>query len=358
MIDFEHTLFILLLLTAIINAKPPRPRWATIIIMAGVLLVFIPPPISWELPWNIILGVTLPLLLWQNIRRITYADWHGFKSFALWISGMVLITAALWIGGAASLPGALLLGIVAASIIWRAGESESKASYMSQVGPVAIIFLLAEVEAAIQSPNRYMGGIFSGIFFGAVFAAIGISLIRRLPKKWHAWIGIGQVYLAYWFSFLAGVSAVSAAVFSVMVYFWLNRYFKLGLHEDPPPAPLNTWPGFLAILGLFLLLGLDGHQTISPLILVEVLIGTMIGLGITWLGMRWNIAAFDDGCAFWQTALRIVILLFPTLLIWPRDLIQEPIQLAVAIGLAVLVIGFAHLGLEFYFPNGPNRNNL
>jgi hypothetical protein len=358
MIEFEHTLFILLLLTAVINAKPPRPRWAVLIILVGVLLVFVPPSHSWTMPWDIILGFTLPLLLWQNIRRITYADWHGFRSFALWMIAMALIAAALWLGGAVSLPGALLLGIVAASIIWRAGESESKASYMSQVGPIAIIFLLAEVEAAIQSPDRYMGGIFSGIFFGAVFAAISLSMLKRVPEKWHAWIGVGQVYLAYWISFLAGVSAVSAAVFSVMVYFWLNRYFKLGLHENPPPAPLNSWPGFLGILGLFLLLGFESHQPVSPLILGEVLIAAIIGLGITWLGMRWKIPAFDPECSFWLSAFRIAILLFPTLLIWPRDLIQEPVQLAVAIGLAVLVIGFAHMGLEFYFPKGPDRNAL
>ena len=271
-------------------------------------------------------------------------------------AALALIAAALWLGGAVSFPGALLLGIVAASVIWRAGEPESKASYMSQVGPVAIIFLLVEVEAAIQSPNQYMGGIFSGVFFGGVAAAVALSLLKRIPAKWHGWIGVGQVYIAYWISFLTGVSAVSAAVVSVMVYFWLNRYFRLGLHENPPPAPINSWPGFLAMVGLFLLLGWESHQAISPLILIEVLIGTIVGLAITWLGMRWKLPAFRAERPFWLTALRIFILLFPTLLIWPRDLIQEPIQLAIAIGIAVLVIGFAHMGLEFYFPQGPNRN--
>jgi len=43
MIEFEHTIFILLLLTAVLNAKPPKQHWATVIILIGVLLFFIPP---------------------------------------------------------------------------------------------------------------------------------------------------------------------------------------------------------------------------------------------------------------------------------------------------------------------------
>jgi hypothetical protein len=357
MIEFEHNLFIVLLLAAILNAKPPRPRWAALGVLVGVLLIFIPPSHPLLLPWNIILGLSLPLLLWQNVSRITNADWRGPKSFILWMVAMTLIAAALWLGGALQWPGALLLGMVAASIIWRAGESEFEASYMSQVGPVAIIFLLIEVEAALQSPDQYIGGIFSGMFFGAVFALLGLSIIRRLPEKWHSLIGVGQVYIAYWLSFTTGVSAVSAAFVSVLIYFWLNRFFKLGLHEKAPPAPLNTWPGFIGIVGLFLLLGWEGHQSISTLILIEVLIGSFVGLAITWLGRRWMIPAFEADKSIWFTAIRVFILIFTTLLIWPRDLIRSPIQLAVAIGIAVIVIGSSFIALEFYFPRGTDQTN-
>lgn len=264
---------------------------------------------------------------------------------------MVIIAAALWFGGAVNLPGALLLGIIAASMIWRASESESKSSYMSQIGPIAIVFLLIEVEAAIQSPNRYLGGIFSGMFYGLLLAAIALFLIRKLSPRWHSWIGMGQVYLAYWLAYSAGVSAVSAALVSVLVYIWLNRYFKLGLHELPPPAPLNSWPGFIAILGLFLLLGWESHQPVTDLILGEVLFVTVVGLLVTWLGIRWEIPAFQSKRPIWLTGVRISALLLPTLLIWPRDLIDEPLLLAVAIGISILVIGFSYLGLEFYFPD-------
>lgn len=357
MVDFEHTLFILLLLSGVLTAKPPRPRWAALSILLGILLVFIPPSQSLPIPWNTILGLTLPLLFWQNFRRLVDADWHGWKSVALWLAAMAIVAAALWFGGAVEWPGALLLGMIAASMIWSAGETDSEASFMSLVGPVAIIFLLLEVEAAVQSPNQYIGGIFSGIFFGLISALLGLYLIKRIPARWHSWIGIGQVYIAYWISFFAGVSAVSAALVSVLIFIWLNRYLRLGLHERTPFAPLNTWLGFIGILGLFLVLGWESHTSISTLILIEVLIGTLVGLIITWLGIRLKIPAFQAKQPFRLTALRISSLLLPTLLIWPRDLIQEPVQLAAAIGIAILVIGSAYLGLEFYFPKGSDKYN-
>jgi len=169
---------------------------------------------------------------------------------------------------------------------------------------------------------------------------------------------VGQVYIAYWFSYFAGVSAVSAALVSVMMYLWLNQFYRLGLQEKAPPAPLNTWPGFTVILGLFLLLGWQGHQPVTSLIAFEVLVGTLVGLTIIWLGRRWEIPAFQKNRPFWLAGVRISTLLFPTLLIWPRDLIKEPLQLAVAIGISILVIGFSYLGLDFYFPKESGTKNI
>jgi hypothetical protein len=85
MIEFEHTIFILLLLSGILNAKPPQQRLAMFIILVGVLLVFLPPAREIPIPWEIILGLVIPIILWQNIRRIINADWWGWKSIALWV---------------------------------------------------------------------------------------------------------------------------------------------------------------------------------------------------------------------------------------------------------------------------------
>lgn len=355
MIEFEHTIFILLLLSVVLNSKPPRPRWAAAIILVGVLLVFIPPAHALDIPWNLVLGLVLPLLLWQNVRRIVNADWRGWKSVSLWGITMLVLSSALWLGGALNWPGALLFGMVAASMIWRAGEPESGASYMSQVGPLVLVFLLTEVEAAIQTPDHYIGGVFSGAGIGVLASLFGLYLIRKVSPKLHSWIAVGQVYIAYWFSYIAGVSAVSAALVCVIMFMWLNQYYKLAFHEKAPPAPLNTWPGFVGILTLFLLLGWQAHQPVSNIIAIEVVVGTLIGLAVFWLGRRWEIPAFQNHKPSWLAGLRIAAFLFPALLIWPRDLIKEPVQLAWAIGLSIFVIGFSYFGLTFYFPKSPNE---
>lgn len=350
MIEFEHTIFILLLLTGILNAKPPRQRLALAVILAGILLVFLPPTRAVSIPWDLILGLVIPLLLWQNARRIVSAEWRGWKSVSLWGAASLIISLALWLGGALDWLGSLLFGIVAASMIWRASEPEKVSSYMSLVGPLTLVFLLTEVEIAIQTPDHYIGGIFSGAFFGMIAAFIGLHYLRKAPRKYHSWIGLGQMYAAYWLSYFGGVSAVSAALVSVMTFFWLNQYYQLGFHETPPMAPLNTWPGFGFILALFLLLGWQGHQQVSALLIVEVIIGAMVGILIAWLGGRWNIPAFGKQHVTWLAGSRAAVLLFPALLLWPRDTLQDPLQLAVAIGLAALVLGMVYLGLVFYFP--------
>ncbi len=358
MIDFEHTIFILLLLSGILNAKPPQQRWAILIIAIGVLLVFLPPARQISIPWEMILGLVIPLLLWQNARRIVNANWRGWKSVALWVGAVLIYSVVLGITQVLNWPGALLFGLIAASMIWRAGEPEESASYMSQIGPLTLLFLLTEVEAAIQSPDHYLGGIFSGASFGVATALAGLYLLRKVSPKFHAWIGIGQVYVAYWFSYIAGVSAVTAALIAVMTFVWLNQYYQLGFHEKAPPAPLNTWPGFVFVLALFLLLGWQAHQPVSILFIIEVAAGTLLGLLITWLGRRWEIPAFHKEKPYWMAGARIALLLFPALLLWPRNALHQPIQLAVAIGISVLVIGFSHMGFSFYFPRGPQSKDI
>jgi hypothetical protein len=350
MIEFEHTIFVLLLLTGVLNAKPPQQRWGALIILVGILLVFIPPALPIFIPWNLIIGLVVPLLLWQNFRRIVNADWQGWKSLALWVASALIIGIALFLGGGLNWLGALLFGVIGASMIWRAGESESKSSYMSQVGPLALVFLLTEVEALVQSPNQYLGGIFSGASFGLLAALIALRLLKKTPSNYHFLIGIGQSYLAYWFSFFAGASAVSAVLVSVMVFIWLNQYSSLGFPNSSQFAPINTWPGFALILAVFLLLGLQGHQQISTIIILEAVTGAIAGISITWLGRKLNIPAFQKDKSPLMAGLRTGLLLLPALLLWPRDILEQPLLLAAALGLAIFVIGLSYMALLFYFP--------
>jgi uncharacterized membrane protein len=153
MIEFEHTIFILLLLSGVLNAKPPRQRWATLIILVGVLLVFLPPASHMPVPWETILGMFIPLLLWQNTRRLVNADWRGWNSVTLWAITVLIFGLALALIGDLNWPGALLFGMIAGSMIWRAGEPEVGTSYMSQIN--RFVRALSAPKVFAQIPCRY-----------------------------------------------------------------------------------------------------------------------------------------------------------------------------------------------------------
>lgn len=81
-------------------------------------------------------------------------------------------------------------------------------------------------------------------------------------------------------------------------------------------------------------------------------------LAVAWLGNKWGIPAFQKQNLFWIAAFRAAILLFPLLLIWPRGILNQPMQLIVAIGLSILVFGFSHMMLSFYFPRDSNSKEI
>jgi hypothetical protein len=350
MIEFEHTIFILLLLVGVLNAKPAQQKLGFALIVLGILLVFIPPAQVLDVPWKLGFGLVIPLLLWQNIRRIVNADWGGRNSVALWAVSALIFSFVFLLGDSSQWVGALLFGVVTASMVWRASEPENSTSYMSQIGPMTLIFLLTEVEIAIQTPDHYLGGIFSGGFFGLLAAALGLYLLQKARPNMHPWIGIGQVYLAYWFSFFIGSSAVTAAFVSVIIFVWVNQYHLDGFDQETWPAPLNTWPGFGLTLVLFLFLGWQAHQLVSPSLLVRVFVGSLVSLGIILVGRHYQLAAFQDPKPLWLSGLRVTALIFPWLLIWPSDVLNQPIQLAVAIGISMLVVWMSYMGVTYWFP--------
>jgi hypothetical protein len=350
MIEFEHSLLKLLLLVAVLSAKPPGRKWLLVVIAGGFLLALLPPTISIPIPWDIILGITIPLILWQNARRIITAQWEGkVKDILFWIGAATIFALMFWGFKELELSGAILFGLVAASMIWAAGEMERTTSVVSMIGPFTLIFLLAEVEPMIQTPTQYMGGIFSGLFLGAVIAFFAIYLVKKTDSKVGNWIALGQIYLAYGFAYLAGVSSVAASLASVIVYVTVGLYIDLWPHRKVQPTPLNTWPGFGLILVLFLLLGWQAHYPLSSMILIEVAAGFLLSLIIAWIGQRLNLEAFPKNVSLWRVGLRVALLIFPALLIWPRQTLAQPILLAYAFGIAIINLFVARITLDYFF---------
>ena len=92
----------------------------------------------------------------------------------------------------------------------------------------------------IETPTRYMGGIFSGLSFGAIIAFVAVYLSNRAKPKTRNWIAVGQIYLAYGFAALLGVSAVAASLDSVIVYVTVGLYINLWPTKRVEPTPLKA----------------------------------------------------------------------------------------------------------------------
>ena len=336
MVEFEHALFMLLLLVGIFSARPPQQKLTLVFIGAGILLAMLPPFRIIPVPWELILNLTIPLLFWQNARHWLSARWRISRAeLVLWLLSIAGLTAALSIIGYLTWAAALLFGIVAASMLWRAIEIEQNFSQISQLGPLTLIFLLTEIAPAVETPGRYLGGLFSGAAIGIGVALFSIYLSQRLLPHARGWVALAQVYLAYWLGTFIGVSAVAAALISIAIYAEVS--LRRGIYQDGVslPAPLNSWPVFIAALILFAFLGWQAHQPVSLVLIVEAVIGFFTGLLIALAGRFLNVSSLIQLPSAWRAGLSVGLFLFASLLLWPRDILLDPLPLAVALGVAI-----------------------
>ncbi len=226
------------------------------ILAVGLLLAFLPPVLPLNVPWGLVLLVTVPLLLWQSARRLVSANWWNIRvELALWGFASLLFAIPFVIAGSLEVLSALLLGMLLGSILWRAGEGEKSPSFVSQIGPLTLIFLLVETAPQVEYPNRYLGGVFSGLAIGIAIAAAATWLVGRVSPRWQDVIALGQVYLAFTIGTALEISAVATALASVVAYFILALRRNLWDGGNMRPAPLNSWSGFLALLAVFIVLG-------------------------------------------------------------------------------------------------------
>jgi len=339
-----------LLLVAVLNARPPGRKWLPAIIAGGLLLAFLPPILTVTVPWDLVLALTIPLLLWQNARQIITAQWVGrWKDILIWLVAAALFAVVFWSFKGLEPSVVILFSLVAASMLWSVGRTKNTTSVVSLIGPFTLIFLLAEVEPLIQSTSRYIGGVFSGLAIGAVIALGAVLLNKRSTPNVGNVIAIAQIYLAYGFALFAGVSAVAASLASVIVYITFGLYSDLWPEKRVQPTPINSWGGFIYILVIFIFLGWQAHYPPSSLIFLEVLVGFVISLFIARIGQFLKLDAFPDDLPLWRVGFKVALLLFPALLIWPHDTLQQPALLAYAFGIAILNLIVARLTLTYFF---------
>jgi hypothetical protein len=303
-----------------------------------------------------VIGLTIPVLLWQNARRLFLARWISSSiGIILFLITIALYSVLVALGDIFLWYGSILFGIIAAGTIWRAGEPENSSSYFSQLGPLILIFLLTEIEPALNNPNRYFGSMFSGAAIGLSVALISTYLAKRASRKQRDWLAIGQLYLAYWLAYFLGLSALSSSVTNLIFYVALGFQNSLWEENRLRPTPLNSQIGFTLLLLLFLFVGWQAHQTLSTGLIIEVVIGCSIGLIIAWIGIRSKLPSFQNLQSPWSTGIRITTFLLPALLLWPRGAINQPALIIIAvIATGLLLVLSIHM-TQFYLPEKSER---
>ena len=360
MAQIEISLFLLLLLLGLLSAKPPHPRLSIALLTLGILLAFLSPVVKVRIQWETVVGLVIPILLWQNARRLFNARWISSNfGIILFLSSIMLYSILVASSDNFLWYGSILFGIVAAGIIWRAGESESTSSYFSQLGPLILIFLMIEIEPALKNQFRYFGSLSSGAAIGCSIALLSVYLAKRVSQTQRNLIIIGQLYLAYWLAYLMGVSSLSSSVTNLIVFIGLG--IKLALWEENRlrPAPLNSQTVFILLLLLFLFVGWQAHQQLTIRLIIEVIIGTCIGLIITWIGIRYKLPSFQYLHSPWSTGIRVTIFLLPALLLWPRGAVYKPALLVIAVIATGLLLVATTRITRLYFPgNLYGENNI
>jgi len=342
MTALEHSLIILLLLVGLLNARPRLPSLARWAVAGALALAFIAPAAPIDLPWDWLAALVVPLLLWQAARRLIGARWPADRrDIGLWILIIVGIGAALLFTSELALPGALLFGLLAASMAWRATEDGGTPTYLGQLGPLALAFLLAEIAPAVEAPDRYALALAGGAGLGAVIGYIGVHIAQgRSVGRPRDAASIGQVYLVYGIAWLLDLSSVAAAMFAVIVYVAYGTRRGLWSNGVVRPTPIDAGPVYgLAVIALAFF-AWQTHVPLTPILLLEVGLGLAVTGMAVWAGRVLKSQTFYAERSFLSVIVRVGLLLVPVLLLWPRGVLIDPALLA----LALLAAGAATLG--------------
>jgi hypothetical protein len=277
--SLEHTLIILLLLVGLMNSRVLRDIWSWIVAFV-LALALITPVFPVSLPWAWLAGLTIPLLFWQTAHRLINARLLvgiKFIDFVLWCWVTLNLSVALWLIGNMNLWAAFLFSLLISSMVWRAAENEQKPSYLGQIGPLMLAYLLAEIAPAVESPNLYHLALAGGLVVGLVIGFTGVYISERIPAGWKRNIfSISQGYAAYLLCLLLGLSGVAASITSIVVYTAHGARRGLWTTGVVQPRPLDSRPVFAAAVAALAFIAWQIHIPLTPVLLFDFLLGLII----------------------------------------------------------------------------------
>ena len=370
LLETEHGLVMILLLYGLLTYRGTQLfRWAPIVVTAGILLSIFTPVHQIELFWPVLTGLVVPPLLWQAAVAVTKSGplRRGW-SLVIWGFMLLLVTISLRMFSGLPVSNALLLGILAVTLVWYFRELTVERSYLSTVGQVALAVLLVEIDLEVISLQFWVGTLLSGIAVGLAIGFAGIALYRRLKiPRLKNWFFFGWAYLAYLTGLALGTSAIAVTLAAALVVAAYGFSIGLWLRGSDIPLPAKTPPFFYLTAGVWILLGWQTHTSID----VSSLPGILAALVVTTVGLlvlRRTIPVSPE-VNLWSNLLRketgILLLVFGSILFWPRQALLTTISVEIALAAALLLIIllrellkplFEMMGVELSWPTDRDSN--
>lgn len=338
MTGYEHALFLILLLGFLLGSLQDKHQTRLYVLAGGLFLVFLPPVVNIKIPWDLLLALVLPWILWQNAHNWLHISWKFQKrEFFLWILTVfclglivVFIGDLFWIRAA-------FFGIIAASMFWFLSRQSEQSGLLEVIGPLTLIILLIETSLPMNEPRLYFGSLFSGAGIGIFLAIISISIMKRVPVTFTRWILLVQVYLAYWIAFALKTSPIAASLVSFIIFTEFYMIRQDGNKRITPSTQFDNRVPFYILLVLFVFTAWQTHQPVTLVQWSEVFLGLLAVFLITFLGQRIGVPRFEHLSLNWRNSLKLGLFLFGFLLLWPRGSELNPVMIWIALAMAVFL---------------------
>ena len=275
---------------------------------------------------------------------------------------LLLVTFSLRMFSALPVSNALLLGILAVTLVWFFRELKAGRTYLSTIGQVALAVLLVEIDLEVISLQFWVGTLLSGVAVGLAIGFAGIALYRRLRlPQLRNWFFFIWAYLAYLTGLALGTSAIAVTLAAALVVAAYGFSIGLWLRGSDIPRPSNTPLFFYLTAGVWILLGWQTHTSVDIGSLPGILIALVVSTAGTLVLRR--VIPIAEGDPRWFDLIRketaFLLLLFGSILFWPRQALLTTISVEIALAASLLLIIllkellkplFDMLGVELSWP--------
>ena len=321
--ETEHGLVMLLLLCGLLTYQGNfLKRWPVLIITAGILLAVLTPVHQIDLFWPLISALIIPPFLWQGAVNVTKSGpiETGWM-LVIWLGTFSITTASLTVLSELPLSNALLLSMLAVSLLWFIRELNIERSFLSTIGQITLVLLLAEIDIAMTSFPTWLGSLISGVSLGFLLGFLSILLYRRwYIKAWEIPYFFFWSYLSYGISLLLQVSPIASTLAAALIAAAYG--YNTGLWQNDKEFPnLTSTPVFLIVSsGVWLLLGWQAEAIIIPGSLPGVPAALLILLaGVLITRKFYPRLEYDTWLRLLQKGINTLLLLTGGILLWPRQ---------------------------------------